>query len=333
MSVFTRNIGKLFYHDKDLECFIVRDEPVTLKELTNDIPGQYDEKLYNNLNKDVVNGDYVDAYLSLPAGIYIEKYVYRCNIPAGMPFYISDNLKEVAAKKLKVNERITSQPVFSEVLASGYVECLRLDLFRDNDKNQIAYFVLIGGKVVNPYKYIGTGSDVVGVVCNLHDSVAKVIAINEKNLEWSILPPDKTRINTKAPVKEKKIACKDLNGYRNTQTTIKSRRFRYENYPAFEYCLRYSKGDLKEGRWFLGSACDIISLARDNMLRINTALAILQYKGCECDLLDCDWYWTSTEYHENSVWAVVVNSGFLGFNVKSKKGGVRPMTIINFVPS
>ena len=333
MSVFTRNTNKLFYHDRDLDCFVVRDEPVTLSELTNDTPSNYDEKLYNNLNKDIINGDFVDAYLSLPVGIYNEKYVYRCTIPAGMPFYISDNLKEVAAKKLVVNERITSQPIFKEVLVSGYVDCLRLDLFRDNIKDEIAYFVLLGGKVVNPYQYIGTGSDVVGVICNLHDNVAKVIAIEEKELEWSTLQPDKTRIVTKKQYKEKKVARQDLNGYQNTHAVTKSKNFKYENYPAIDYCLDYSNGDLGKGRWFLGSAGDVVSLARDNMLRINAALAILQYKGVDCDLLDCDWYWTSTEYHENSVWAVVVNSGFLGFNVKAKKGGVRPMTIINFVPS
>ena len=334
MSVFTRNTSKLFYHDKDLDCFIIRDEPVTLNELTNDTPGQYDDKLYNNLNKDVINGDYVDAYLSLPVGISCtDKYVYRCTIPAGMPFYISDNLKEVAARKLIVNEQVFSKPNFKDVLACGYVDCLRLDLFKDNVKNEIAYFVLLGGRVVNPYQYIGNGSDVVGIVCNLHDNVAKVIAVTEKELEWSVLPPDKTRVVTKNPIKEKKLARQDLNGYQNTHAITKSRKFRCENYPAIDYCLNYSKGDLKTGRWFLGSASDIVALARNNMLRINAALAILQYKGCECDLVGCDWYWTSTEYHENSVWAVAVDNGFLGYNVKAKKGGVRPMTIINFVPN
>ena len=168
MSVFTRNTNKLFYHDKDLDCFIVRDEPLSLTELINDTPSDYDDKLYNNLNKDVVNGDFVDAYLSLPVGISCtDKYVYRCTISAGVPFYISDNLKEVAARKLIVNEQVFSKPNFKDVLASGYVDCLRLDLFRDNVKNEIAYFVLLGGRVVNPYQYIGTGSDVVGIVCNL----------------------------------------------------------------------------------------------------------------------------------------------------------------------
>ena len=331
MSVFTRDNWLTFDYDKDLVCFIVSSENRQKGEtIINKTPGEYDEKMYNNLNKDVINGDYVDAYLSVPHDC--ETNLYKCLIPSGTPFYFSDDLKEVSAKKLIVQERVNpcDIPTHKDVLAGGYVDCLRLTLFKDNTKSKIGFYLSDSGSIINPYNYIGNGNDVIAVISNIHDDCAKVIALKEKSLEWSTILPDKTRIVTKTPYKDKKVACKDLNGFQNTKAVTKSKRFSYEKYPAITYCLNYSRGGYKEGRWFLGSAGDIVSMVRNNMLIINAALAVLQYKGCDCDLLNHDWYWSSSEYHENSVWCVIANSGFLGFNVKSKSGGVRPMTIINY---
>lgn len=331
MSVFTRDNWRTFDYDKDLVCFIVTNENKQNGDIIiNEKPGEYDEKIYNNLNKDVINGEYVDAYLLVP--FEFDKIIYKCIIPSGTPFYFSDDLKEISAKKIIIQEPVSlcDIPTHKEVLASGYVDCLRLSLFKGSPKNEIGFFLLNSGNIINPYNYIGNGNDVIAVISNLHDGCATIIALKETSLEWSTLLPDKTRIVTKTPYKDKKVACKDLNGFQNTKSVTKSKRFVYENYPAITYCLNYSCGDYKEGRWFLGSAGDIVSMIRNNMLTINAALSVLQYKGCDCDLLKYDWYWSSSEYHENSVWCVIANSGFLGFNVKSKKGGVRPMTIINY---
>ena len=330
MSVFTRHIGHTFSYDRDLECYIMGDSDMYFgKVLTNDTPGQYEEKMYNNLNKDVVNGDYVNAYLTGVFKTDTLTSIYKCVIPSGTPFYISDDLKEVAAKKLIVNEIVYSVPKLSDVLANGYVDCLRLDLFRGNPEDKIAYFVLERGGIINPYSYIGNGDDVIAIICNIHDGVAKVMALEERSLQWTTIENIKTKIVSKKPLKHKKIARQDLNGYQNTRDIIKSKKFNYMNYPAIQYCSMYSRGNYQQGRWFLGSAGDIVSMVRDNMLKINAALAILQYKGGKCDLLDYEWYWSSTEFHENSAWVVIANSGFLGMNVKQKIGGVRPMTIIN----
>lgn len=333
MCVFTRNSFLTFTHYKNLPCYAVVPKYTSLESgqtLKNQEQGDYETELYNNLNKDIINGGYVNAYIDVPDDLDLNTFdIYQCNIPNGVEFIVSDNLKEVAAKELIVENRITSIPATDS--AWDYVDCLRYKFFKNN-KNEsfIGYFVYDNGDIINPYNYIGCGNDIIGIICNVHDGVAKVLAIKEKKLSWCTLPCDKTRLVTKTPLKQKKVACHDLNGYQNCEQIKKSKKFFIGNYPALEFTMNYSTNNYPKGRWCIPSAGDVIAFARNEMLKINVSLAILKHKGCNCDLLNCDWYWSSTEFHENSVWEVEVTSGFLGTNVKSKEGGVRPITIINF---
>ena len=330
MNVFTRNVFRTFTHHKNLVCYVAVPNTQTLKagdRLTNKVQGDYDNELYNNLNKDVINGDYYCAYITVPEDLDLTSYnLYQCNIPDGVEFIVSDDLKQVAAKEIIVEYKITFIPSFD----FGFIDCLRYELFKKNKESFIAYFVYDNGDIINPYDYIGDGKDIVGIICNVHDGVAKVLGVKEKKLCWCNLPCDKTRLVTKTPQKHKKIACQDLNGYQNCEQIKKSKKFRTENYPALEFTMGYSAGNYPMGRWFIPSAGDVIAFVRNEMLKINVSLAILKHKGGDCNLLDCDWYWSSTEFHENSVWEVEVSTGFLGTNVKAKEGGVRPITIINF---
>jgi hypothetical protein len=308
--------------------------------LTNNEQGDYETELYNNLNKDVINGGYYCAYIKVPEDLDLTSFnLYQCNIPNNVEFIVSDDLKQVAAKEIIVRGKIASVPSFDFAWAGDgpdyptrfdYIDCLRYELFKNNKKGFIGYFVYDNGNIINPYDYIGNGNDIIGIICNVHDGVAKVLGLKEKKLSWCTLPCDKTRLVTKKPQKHKKIACQDLNGYQNCEQVKKSKKFKTENYPALEYTMKYSAGNYSMGRWFIPSAGDVVAFVRNEMLKINVSLAILKHKGGNCDLLDCDWYWSSTELHENSVWEVEVSTGFLGTNVKSKEGGVRPITIINF---
>lgn len=333
MKVFTRNALKTFTSHKDLHCYVAVPNTQTLNvgdKLINNEQGDYDAELYNNLNKDVINGGYFCAYITIPKDLDFNlNNIYQCVIPSSTEFIVSDNLKEVAAKQLIVENRITSMP--STDSAWDYVDCLRYELFKNNkDESFIGYFVYDNGNIINPYNYIGSGNDIIGIICNVHDGVAKVLAIKEKKLSWCTLPCDKTRLVTKTPLKHKKAACQDLNGYLNCEQIKKSKKFFIGNFPALEFTMNYSTSNYPKGRWYIPSAGDVIAFARNEMLKINVSFAILKHKGGNCDLLNCDWYWSSTEFHENSVWEVEVTSGFLGTNVKSKEGGVRPITIVNF---
>jgi len=343
MCVFTRNSFLTFTHYKNLLCYAVVPKYTSLESgqiLKNQEQGDYESELYNNLNKDIINGGYVNAYIDVPDDLDLKTFdIYQCNIPKEVEFIVSDNLKEVAAKEIIVKGKIGSVPSFDFAWAGDgpdyptrfdYIDCLRYELYKNNKKDGfIGYFVCDNCNIINPYDYIGDGKNVVGIICNVHDGVAKVLGLKEKKLSWCTLPCDKTKIVTKKPQKHKKFACQDLNGYQNCEQIRKSKKFFIGNYPALEFTMNYSTSNYPKGRWYIPSAGDVIAFVRNEMLKINLSLAILKHKGGDCDLLNYDWYWSSTELHENGAWEVEVSSGFLGTNVKSREGGVRPITIIN----
>ncbi len=344
MCVFTRNSFLTFTHYKNLLCYAVVPKYTTLDSgqvLKNEEQGDYADEQYNNLNKDIINGGYVNAYIDVPDDLDLKTFdIYQCNIPKEVEFIVSDNLKEVAAKEIIVRGKIGSVPTYDLPWAGDgpdyptrfdFIDCLRYELYKKNkNKSFIGYFLNDKNNFINPYDYIGYGDDIVGIVCNVHDNVAKILSLKEKKLSWCTLPCDKTRIVTKTPQKHKKFAYQDLNGFQNCEQIKKSKKFCDEDYPALMFATNYSSGIFVSGRWFIPSAGDVISFVRNDMLKINVSLAILKHKGVDCDLLNCDWYWSSTELHENGVWEVETTSGFLGTNVKAKEGGVRPITIINF---
>ena len=259
--------------------------------------------------------------------------IYRCTIKAGVQFFVSDNLKEICAREIIIDREVDWLDIEEYAdLVKAWPQCLYnyfANKFFGEGDSIIGCFCLDNGRIVKPTNYYGKKEDVVGIVCNEHDGVAIVAALNEKPLAWCTLDPDKCRILTKTCSKHKQIAYKDPNGYENCKNVMKSKKYNPEIYPAVTYCLNYSKGGYKEGRWFMGSANDIIPMVRDNMFIINLTLLGLKHWGVDCDLLENSRYWTSTEFHEVSAWMVTAESGFFGYNVKSAKCAVRPITIFN----
>lgn len=331
MSVFTRNGDTPFKADRPIVCYIsyIGDEDLTgetLRGISELLPDKGDLP-YNNFHKDLIDKGYVDTYLTPPKG-ETSGTLYRCIIPIGTAFFISDDLSEICAKEVEVSNKVDEIPQLMDVISLGLLPFLTNHFFGNEGDNIIGGICLSTGDIINPLKYTCGGANAVGIVCNIHDNTSKILALKEVSLPWCTIAPDKRKCVTKHATTKKRIAYKDLNGYLNCKEISKHKSYRENLYPAISHCLNYSTGRLGAGRWFLGSSADMISAIRENMLKINVSLALLKDKGVDCDLLQNQWYWTSTELHELSSWVVVADNGFFGFNAKSSKCAVRPMTMI-----
>lgn len=327
MAVFTRNCNLTFKADKPIVCYVYNDDGLYAGDaIKSDTSPARKDTLYNNFNKDLVTSGYVGAYLSTPADPPTDKTLYRCMIEPGTDFIVSDNLREICATEVTVTNRADEIPPLIEVISLGLLSYLSNTLFAED--GQIGCLCTKYGKAVKPTNYNGYPADIVGIVCNNHDNTNKIIGLKEVHLPWCVIPPDKRKCVTKQHTTKKAIAHKDLNGYLNCRDASKHKSYSIGGYPAISYCLNYSAGNWGAGRWFLGSVRDIVSMIRENMLKINVALAILKEMGVDCDLLQSKWYWTSTEFHELSAWTVVAENGFLGYNAKTAEGAVRAMTMV-----
>lgn len=336
MSVYVRKSNLMFFAPQDITCFIKgeKNQYISGEALVGDASIRYDEFAeYNNMHKDIIDQGFVTAFMYCPK-TYGDEVVYRCTVKAGVQFFVGDNLKEISAREIIIEREADFVDIdeFDDLVKAwpqGLYNYFGRKCFDEGSNGIIGFLCLDGGQVVNPTTFYGNKSNVVGVVCDEHDGVAIVAALDEVSLAWCTLEPDKCRILTKTCTKHKKLAYTDPNGYENCKNVRKSRKYNPEIYPAITHCIKYSKGSYKEGRWFMGSANDIISMIRENMFIINLTLLALKKWGVECDLLHDGQYWTSTEFHEVSAWMVTAETGFFGYNVKSARCAVRPITIFN----
>lgn len=110
-------------------------------------------------------------------------------------------------------------------------------------------------------------------------------------------------------------AMLDFNGRQHTDAAIKASSSAHVTNTvsyALGYCRAYSRANSKgkgltAGYWWLPSVGELLMMYA-NKLKINYALSLI--KGAQ--LLDSNWYWSSTEYSSAHAWLLYYGDGLLG---------------------
>jgi len=277
---------------------------------------------YNGINHYRVDDGFINGMLR--SDYYGNAQPYNAIIPEGTEYYVNNGLFRIAARRLqirtKASEPITNwrdniKPILGQL--SEYY-------FAENDEVKPGYYYIGNGKFVNP---LDRRSDdfVLGIVTNVMGDRITVMSLDEEELIWC--PEYKYENLMNKPLTDgiHKYNESDENGEENTLRVIRSSSYDIDC-AAVNWCNRYGMTRWDNIKWHLGSASEVISAVRDNMLQINVAIALY---GDDYPLLNSlGWYWTSTEFDDSYALCVDATDGTVVPHKKASNGMVRAFSII-----
>lgn len=277
---------------------------------------------YNGINNYRIDDGFINGMLR--SNYYGTAKPYEAVIPAGTEYYVNNGLFRIAARQLQIKSK-ASEPITN---------------WRDNIKpilGQLSEYYFGGGDEVKPgYYYMGNGrfinplkresSDLVsGIVTNVTDTHITIMSIDEQELIWC--PEYKCEKLMDKPLNDgiHRYNESDDSGEENTLSIIRSDSYNID-FAAVNWCNKYGMTRWDNIKWYLGSAHEVLSAIRDNMLPINVAIALC---GDDYQLLDSlGRYWTSTEFNNSHALCVDATDGTIAPHEKASEKKVRAFSII-----
>ena len=165
---------------------------------------------------------------------------------------------------------------------------------------------------------LDTNKSPIGVVFDEINRLA--IALEQAKLQWSTDFVDLPSLGNCTEV----LSC-STNGKYDTSAIIT-----YSNssgkYPAAEYCINYKPASVnKDEAWFAKGQWFLPSVKELQTLYINKNVVNASLQKINALTLSLGYYWSSTEALNVSAWHVSMNTGPVGYNLKSGSYYVRPV--------
>lgn len=231
-----------------------------------------------------------------------QQHIFNAVIPAGTEYFISNDLTEIASRKMY----ITNQQSKKEAKAIVYDDILKdyIDNTTFGDEVMVGD-VVYGDLSTKHINEIESYNNIIGIVGAITNDTIVITALEQAYLQWR---------------------KKSRSGWYEEWIFEMERHQSSLNCTAFEFCSNYNKG---EHKWQLDNADNLYSIVTENAGIINTTVTLLRKKHIDAEYIEDNIkYWSSTEI--NDYYAICCNSSVrstMEYN-KSHVCCVRPSLII-----